>query len=159
MAMQAVQACLKQLWLDGQLCDCTVEGIPAHRVVLAANSGYFKALFTGAGTCMTQGQSSGQQAVQLHGVDREALPLLLEAIYSSGDVQITPDNLESLLSLANFLDVRAVQEACWAYMRGALSLSTAVPLFILASRHLCGGLRAELVRATPCVTVLAAPGV
>ena len=43
---------LTQLWRDQELCDVVIHGgddctIPAHKVVLAAASPYFRALFTG----------------------------------------------------------------------------------------------------------------
>lgn len=56
-----------------------------------------------------------------------------------------PDNLERLLALASYLDVPTLMDACAAYMRSILALSTAVPLLELTARYGCLALRAELV--------------
>lgn len=47
----ATAAGLLALWQHGKLCDVVLEGadgaeLPAHRLVLAATSGFFRALFT-----------------------------------------------------------------------------------------------------------------
>ena len=54
------------LWQGGALCDCELVAadglrLPAHKVVLASSSKYFKALLTGAGQEMREGQELRQQ--------------------------------------------------------------------------------------------------
>ncbi len=73
-------------------------------------------------------------------VERRCLPL-------SSRVQVGPDNLERLLRLASFLEVKPVLAACCDFMRQALTTHNAVPLLVLASRYGLLQLRAELVRA------------
>jgi hypothetical protein len=60
--------------------------------------------------------------------------------------QVGPDSLERLLHAASYLDMPALVDACAAYMRSLLSLTTAVPLLRLANRYGILPLRAELVR-------------
>lgn len=71
------------------------DTIPAHRVVLAASSGFFYALLCGSGRHMAQGLGVSPPAADttplhagpilrlpLHEVQRDALELVLQAIYT-----------------------------------------------------------------------------
>ena len=79
---------LSQLWRAGNLCDVTLRSkdglvefpchFPCHRVVLAATSGYFRALFTGAGSAMLERASSTVTLMELSSMDLRAA---LEAMY------------------------------------------------------------------------------
>ena len=66
--------------IAGLLCDVTLVAenleIPAHKMVLAACSPYFYAMFTG----FTERDSS---RVTLQGLDPEALQILVEYVYTS----------------------------------------------------------------------------
>lgn len=81
----ALAAQLEQLWRQGALVDvrlCTQDGslVAAHRLLLAAECGYFRALFLGAGAAMREASDSGA-AVQLQHASGEQLALLVEALY------------------------------------------------------------------------------
>ena len=75
---------LSQLWRAGNLCDVTLRSkdglveFPCHRAVLAAASGYFRALFTGAGAAMLERASSTVTLMELSSMDLRAA---LEATY------------------------------------------------------------------------------
>lgn len=71
---QHVGKSLSHLWRSGQLCDVQLHSsdsdqlLPVHRVMLAACSGFFRALFCGAGQSMREGASvdnNGNMVVQL----------------------------------------------------------------------------------------------
>lgn len=57
--------------------------VPAHRVVLAASSGFFRALFSGAGAHMSEGRVESNSVVQLPGVTYKGLGVCIDAIYGS----------------------------------------------------------------------------
>lgn len=72
------------------LCDVTLVAdnieVAAHKMVLAACSPYFHAMFT----CF---EESRQERIVLQGVDSDALQLLIEYVYTS-EVQVTEDNVQ-----------------------------------------------------------------
>lgn len=79
-----------RLWKNSELCDCILvssqqDSFPAHKVVLAAASQYFKVLFLGAGQHMLSSMAKGDQGtdvVQLDvPVDSNSVELVLQAIY------------------------------------------------------------------------------
>jgi len=72
------------------LCDVTLVAdsteVPAHKMVLAACSPYFYAMFTSF-------EESKQDRITLQGVDSQALQLLVEYVYSS-EVHVTEENVQ-----------------------------------------------------------------
>lgn len=72
------------------LCDVTLVAdsveIPAHKMVLAACSPYFYAMFTSF-------EESKQDRITLQGVDHYALSLLVEYVYTS-EVHVTEENVQ-----------------------------------------------------------------
>jgi len=74
------------------LCDVTLVAgedveIPAHKMVLAACSPYFYAMFTSF-------EESKLERVTLQGVDSEALKLLVDYVYSA-EIHVTEDNVQA----------------------------------------------------------------
>ena len=100
----------------GVLCDMTLVDesleIPAHKMVLAACSPYFYAMFTG----FTERDSS---RVVLQGLDPEALQILVEYVYTS-EVDVTEDNVQCLLPAANLLQLTDVRDACCEFLQSQL---------------------------------------
>ncbi|EFJ48549.1 hypothetical protein VOLCADRAFT_90884 [Volvox carteri f. nagariensis] len=146
-----------------------VEDLPAHRVVLAATCEYFRALLTGAGANMSDmatAAAAGQAAaavaaaaaaaplatametaavvVSLPGLDGWALRLAVGALYERR-VEITADNLEGLISAASYLGAAALLDACTAFIRSSVGLSTCLPLLLLSWRYQLSPLRDELL--------------
>jgi hypothetical protein len=80
---------------DRSLCDVVVQAmygdahIHAHKIILAAHSTYFRALFVGAGQSMRQfcaaprgNDLSSPQVALVDNVEQDVLMLLLESIYA-----------------------------------------------------------------------------
>lgn len=68
--------------------------IPAHKMVLAACSPYFYAMFTSF-------EESKQDRITLQGVDHQALMLLVEYVYTS-EVQVTEENVQVSLEINKY---------------------------------------------------------
>lgn len=72
------------------MCDVTLVAnsieIPAHKMVLAACSPYFYAMFTSF-------EERKQDKITLQGVDHQALMLLVNYVYTS-EVQVTEENVQ-----------------------------------------------------------------
>ena len=117
----------------------------AHRVVLAAASPFFRALFAGAGCAMREGQQGGAGSpVRLSGVDGPALRGLLACVYEQR-AAVDAESVEALLAASNYLDVPAVTDACCAWLSGGLCPETAAATLAVAARHGCAALQAEAV--------------
>ena len=93
---------MEGLWRNGQLCDVELLAgeavIRAHRVVLAASSLYFRAMFT------SQMAESGQRTVEIQGVESSALQALVSFAYSS-KLSVNTENAQGLLVASNFLQM------------------------------------------------------
>lgn len=81
-------ASLAELWRAQQLIDVHIQSadgalLGAHRIVLAASSGFFRALFCGAGQAMREGttvNSASSLVVELP-YNQQQVSALLEILY------------------------------------------------------------------------------
>ena len=109
---------LPELWRQGELCDVTLvsaqgQVFRAHKIILAAASRYFQALFVGGGKHLLEGSRAGgnETRVQLDAIDSASLATVLRCIYDK-QVDMDADSVQGLLLAANYLDVPAVRDAC-----------------------------------------------
>jgi len=80
---------------------------PAHRIVLAANSDYFYAMFAHGM------KESNQEVIELkdENILAEALKIVLDSIYS-GDLHVNDENVFEVLLAADHLQVTSVVKLC-----------------------------------------------
>ncbi|XP_051281410.1 zinc finger and BTB domain-containing protein 17 isoform X2 [Dicentrarchus labrax] len=92
---------------QGLLCDCTfvVDGVDfkAHKAVLAACSVYFRTLFL-----------DQKDVVHLDISNAAGLGQVLEFMYTA-KLSLSPQNVEDVLAVANFLQMQEIVNACSAY--------------------------------------------
>ncbi|XP_052816235.1 kelch-like protein 26 [Mya arenaria] len=101
------------------------ERLPAHRVVLASCSDYFRAMFTdGLLECQLD-------EIRLIGVTAAGMRALIDFAYSSR-IDINEDNVEDVLCAANHVQLIPVVEACVNFLKSHLSLSCCVDLLNIA---------------------------
>lgn len=131
---QSVLAALENLRRREELCDVVLKvaerEIKAHRVVLAAVSPYFNAMFT------SDLVESKQEAVHLNDLDPFAVQMVVEFAYVAR-VNITIDNVQSLLTVASLLQVETLVEKCCYFLEHELHPSNCLGIRRFAYSHGC----------------------
>ena len=119
---------LSSLRQDESLCDVTLKigdmSIKAHKVVLAASTPYFNAMFT------NQMLESSLNEVKLQEVDEKSVNELVNFIYGENLI-VKTENVQSLLSAASLLQITCVKDACVNFLMKKLH-----PGNCLTVRHL-----------------------
>ncbi|KAI5638650.1 kelch motif domain-containing protein [Phthorimaea operculella] len=105
-----------------------------HKVVLAAGSPYFKAMFTGGL------KESDMSRVRLQGVCPSAMAWLVYFLYT-GKVRITEVTVCQLLPAATMFQISNVIEACCAFLERQLDPSNAIGIANFAEQHGCADLK------------------
>ncbi|XP_049865708.1 kelch-like ECH-associated protein 1B isoform X2 [Pectinophora gossypiella] len=105
-----------------------------HKVVLAAGSPYFKAMFT-SGL-----KESEMSRVRLQGVCPSAMAWLVYFMYT-GKVRITEVTVCQLLPAATMFQIANVIEACCAFLERQLDPSNAIGIANFAEQHSCVDLK------------------
>ncbi|KAI8508797.1 Kelch-like protein 24 [Branchiostoma belcheri] len=125
---------LQELRSDNLLTDVIlcVSGreIPCHRNVLAACSGYFRAMFCNGH------RESQEHKVTIHEVSTNILQLLVDYAYTS-KVTITDDNAVKLLEGANFFQIQPVRDACLKFISDNLSSKNCLKMVHMGSMLSC----------------------
>ncbi|KAF6035084.1 KLHL18 [Bugula neritina] len=118
---------MEEIRRQGKLCDVTLkvgdEKFTAHRIVLASTIPYFEAMFT------HNMVESKRDEICMQGIEASALEALVNFAYT-GKVQISDENVQSLLIGANFLNLYEVKESCCEFITTRLS-----PANVLGARQ------------------------
>lgn len=125
---------MEQLRRNEELCDVELvvdqQCFRAHRVVLAASSMYFRAMFC------RQMAESGQRRVVIQGVDADALASLIKFSYTCA-LEINEENAQSLLAASNFLQMLRAREACCKFLQERLDCSNCLDVADFAEFQSC----------------------
>ena len=131
---QSVLTALENLRKREELCDVVLKiaetEVKAHRVVLAAVSPYFNAMFTG------DLKESRQDVVQLNNMDPVAVQMVVEFGYVA-QANITVRNVQSLLTAACLLQVESLVEKCCRFLESELHPSNCLGIRRFAESHGC----------------------
>lgn len=129
-----VLALLNDLRLNMELCDIVlkVDGqeVSAHRVLLSANSPYFRAMFS------RNYSEANQATVELHGITAEALKAIVQYFYTSR-LKISTSNVQEVLPAACMFQVTGVKEACCEFMKRHLGFRNCLGVRAFADLHSC----------------------
>ncbi|XP_074859282.1 actin-binding protein IPP isoform X2 [Carettochelys insculpta] len=110
------------------------ETFKVHRVVLAASSPYFAALFLGGM------KESSKDVVHILGVDAGIFQLLLDFIYT-GVVNVGENNVQELIVAADMLQLTEVVDLCCAFLKGQIDPLNCIGLFQFSEQIACPDLQ------------------
>ena len=100
---------------EGEFIDVRLKAgedvFPAHRIVLAANSDYFHAMFTDGM------KESKQEVIELkdESISPNALKIVMDCIYT-GDLHVNEENVFEVLAAADHLQVTSVVQQCCDFL-------------------------------------------
>ncbi|XP_043918145.1 kelch-like protein 2 isoform X1 [Protopterus annectens] len=125
---------MNELRNQDSLCDVTIVAedieIAAHRVVLAACSPYFHAMFTG------EMSESRAKRVRIKEVDGWTLKMLIDYVYTA-EIQVTEENVQVLLPAAGLLQLQDVKKACCDFLESQLHSTNCLGIRAFADMHAC----------------------
>lgn len=129
---------MDELWRQREFCDVNllvedadgkvVVSLAAHRVVLAANIPYFKAMLT------SKMQESGQRDITLMNVDGDGLKRIVIFAYT-GKLEITEQSAQGILVTASLLGLPEIVSACERFIGKHLSASNCLGIAEFARLH------------------------
>ena len=126
--------CLAEFRDHGLLCDTLVcvenKEMRAHRVILAAVSPYFRAMFLG------KLAESNQYRVVLNDFDAAAIESIVQYAYT-GLVEIDEFNVQSILYASALLQIDKVKQACCKFLLKALDVRNCLGIRSLAETLSC----------------------
>ncbi|KFD66572.1 hypothetical protein M514_01569 [Trichuris suis] len=125
---------MQKFYEEQLFCDVclVVEGrrINAHRLVLAAASDYFSALFT------SKMRESSSPEVEMFNIEAGILETLVIYCYY-GEILLTESRVEELLDVASQLQLAEVVEACSEFLKQRLHPSNSLGIRSFAESHGC----------------------
>lgn len=119
---------LKDMLDNNKFIDCVLKikgkEFPCHRLVLAACSPYFRAMF------LTDLEESRKKEIDLEDVDPDVMEKILNYIYTS-EIEITEKNVQDIFSVANMLQIPSIFTVCVSFLQKKLCLSNCLAIFRL----------------------------
>ena len=129
---------LNEMRLNNEQCDVTIrvetDQLAAHKLVLSANSPYFRAMFS------SNYSEATQSKVEILGVTSVALELLVQYFYTS-KIHISTENVQDILAASTMLQASRVTDACCEFMRRHLGVSNCLGVQTFADMHSCSELK------------------
>ncbi|XP_012259425.2 kelch-like protein 10 isoform X2 [Athalia rosae] len=126
-----------ELRANQQLCDGAIrcardQLFPVHRAILSAVSPYFKVLFTNS----LKGGKTETTEVVINRVPGEIFSLILDYAYT-GTCNVTSENVEQLLPLADQFEVLGVIQICCLFLLQELRPENCLGIFKFARHYFC----------------------
>ncbi|XP_076001076.1 actin-binding protein IPP isoform X1 [Genypterus blacodes] len=129
-----ILAQMNKMRLRADLCDVglRVGGrvFRVHRLVLAASSPYFSALFSGGM------READKEEVHILGVEADVFEVLLDFIYT-GMISVTVENVQELMVAADMLQLSEVVSICGEFLKSQMDPSNCVGIFQFLEQIAC----------------------
>ncbi|XP_061588919.1 actin-binding protein IPP isoform X2 [Cololabis saira] len=121
-----ILAQINKLRLRSDFCDVGLkvggQVFRVHRLVLAASSPYFSALFSGG---MREAE---KEEIQIIGVGTEIFEILLDFIYT-GTISVTVENVQEIMIAADMLQLNEVVSICGEFLKDHMDPLNCVGIF------------------------------
>ncbi|KAM9789792.1 kelch-like protein 40a [Neosynchiropus ocellatus] len=108
--------------------DCVLKvqekEFPCHRLVLAASSPFFKAMF------LSELEESKKREIVLKDVDPSTLGMILRYLYTS-DINLTEQNVQDIFMVANMYQIPSIFSVCVSYLQEKLVLGNCLAIYRL----------------------------
>lgn len=131
---QLILAQMNKMRNGQHFCDVQLqvgkETFNVHRLVLAASSPYFAALFTGGM------KESSKDVVQILGIEAGIFQVLLDFIYT-GTVNIGVNNVQELIVAADMLQLTEVVNLCCEFLKGQIDPQNCIGIFQFSEQIAC----------------------
>lgn len=122
------------LYETRQLFDITLNVseklFPCHKAFLAASSEYFRCMFT------ADLAERDQTNISISGVDAKSMELILKYLYT-GQVELTADVVQNLLSSADLFQLVDLKNGCADYMERKIDFENCIGIHFFAQAHGC----------------------
>ncbi|XP_006011628.1 kelch-like protein 40 [Latimeria chalumnae] len=119
---------LKDLLDSNRFVDCVLKikekELPCHRLVLAACSPYFRAIF------LSDLEESKKREVNLEDVDPEVMSSIVNYIYTS-EIEINDQNVQDIFAAASMFQIPSIFTVCVSFLQKRLGLSNCLAIFRL----------------------------
>ena len=124
---------LYELQQLGHLCDVVLETssgdcVSAHRVVLAASSPYFRAMFVGNMLESTQGK------IALRNFDSDILQAVVMCAYNAA-FNLSADRMPLLMVAADFFQMTLLFQECFTFIKQELTPGNCLSIGVFARQH------------------------
>uniref|UniRef100_A0A3P9KGG3 Kelch-like family member 40a n=1 Tax=Oryzias latipes TaxID=8090 RepID=A0A3P9KGG3_ORYLA len=108
--------------------DCVLKisdkEFPCHRLVLAASSPFFKAMF------LSDLEESKKREIVLRDVNPDVMGMILRYLYTS-DISLTEQNVQDIFMVANMYQIPSIFSVCVSYLQEKLVLGNCLAIFRL----------------------------
>ena len=141
----SILSSVKKMLENRSLCDVVlnvgIRQFHVHRIILAASSAYFEAMFTGAL------QESTQKEINLKGAKSETVQTLIDCMYES-TITVTEENAISVLRLAANWQMDKIVQVCGEFISTRLDTENCLEMLSFADVHGCGVLKEAALKFT-----------
>lgn len=108
--------------------DCVLKikdkEFPCHRLVLAASSPFFKAMF------LSELEESKKREIVLKDVEPSVMGMILRYLYTS-DINLTEQNVQDIFMVANMYQIPSIFSVCMSYLQEKMVLGNCLAIFRL----------------------------
>uniref|UniRef100_H3CR62 Kelch-like family member 40a n=1 Tax=Tetraodon nigroviridis TaxID=99883 RepID=H3CR62_TETNG len=108
--------------------DCVLkikeQEFPCHRLVLAASSPFFKAMF------LSDLEESKKREIVLRDVEPGVMGMILRYLYTS-DINLTEQNVQDIFIVANMYQIPSIFSACVSYLQEKMVLGNCLAILRL----------------------------